>query len=105
MGFRDDLEADLETFFNEDEFASLHLVNGVEMAIILDNDLLKERQRKSNDPDGIYIGDLLFHAKKSIFGDRPVPGQIINLDGKIYRVADMQEDEMVYSITLAANES
>jgi hypothetical protein len=102
---RDSLESDIGTFINSDEFASDHTVNGVHMLIILDNDLLKERQRKSNDPDGIYIGDLLFHVAKSVFGEKPVPGEIINLDSKIYRVADAQEDEEMYSITLEGNMS
>lgn len=103
MSFHDDLEADLEEFFNEDEFASPHLVNGAEMLIILDENLLKLMQRKSNDPDGIYVGEALFHVKKSDFGARPVPGQIINLDGDPYRVADAQEDEGMYTITLEGN--
>jgi hypothetical protein len=95
----------MDTFINSDEFATDHMVNGVKMSIIIDNDLIKERQAKLKDPEGIYIGDILFHVAKSVFGDKPVPGQIINLDGDPYRVADAQEDEGLYTITLAANES
>jgi hypothetical protein len=106
MSFKDDIEADLDVFFDTDEFASTHLVNGVSMEIVIDNDLIKERQAKStNSPNGVYEGEILFHVKASAFGEKPAISQVVNLDGDIYRVSDAQEDDGMYSITLLGNQS
>lgn len=102
-GFKDFLDADLEVFFDTEVFAEEHDVDGVVVPIIIDNDLLKERQSKMTDPDGYHTGDLLFHVKAEYFANNPKPGRILKLDQKSYRVADVLEDGGVYAITLAAN--
>ena len=98
---KDYFESDLDTFINDDEFSTIHTINGVEMQIIMDSDKLKTKQAK----DGVYEGDVLFHVKKSVFGEAPAIGNLIELDGGTYRVTDFQEDEGLYSITLAGNMS
>jgi hypothetical protein len=110
MALKDYFGLDMQTFFNTDEFAETHIVNGTEMDIVLDEDLLKERQANKTDTEGRYISgiynaDVLFHVQKSIYGDSPAVGEIVDLDGEIYRVADVQEDANIYSISLAANDS
>lgn len=103
--FKDYLEADLTNIFFTD-FAETHTVDGEEMEIVMDEDLIRKRITKiKSDIEGIYVADVLFHVRKSEFGERPAFGQIINLDGEIYRVSDIQEDKGVYSISLVANES
>lgn len=104
MAFKDYLESDLNTFFTD--FADTHTVNGAEMEIVIDEDLIKERLTKiKSDIEGIYIADVLFHVRKSVYGEKPVVGEIVNLDGEIYRVSDAQEDKGMYAISLVANES
>jgi hypothetical protein len=103
--FRDYLNSNLDIFFNTDEFATAHTINDIEMLILLDNDLLKERQAKLNEPEGVYMADVLFHVKKSVYGERPVPGMVINFDGDITRVAHVEEDEGMYTIALMGNDS
>jgi hypothetical protein len=92
---------------NVDDFGSTHKVNDVDMIIIIDEDLLKERQRKSNDPDGYYIGDIIIQVPVSEYvkcgGDRPKPQEVITLDGKQYVVEECPENEGLYTITLTAN--
>ena len=39
----------------------------------------------------------------SDFGAMPKQGAILNLDGKIYRVADAVDEYGIYSITIEAN--
>lgn len=106
---KDYLASDLETMFNTDDFSTTHNINGVSMVAIVDEDLLKERQRKSNDPDGIYLGDTLIHVAVTEYakcgGSRLTPGEQIEMDNKPYRVTDCQEDDGMYSITLAAYQS
>lgn len=105
MAFKDYLESDMmNTFFTD--FAEIHTVNNVEMVIVIDEDLVKERLSKiKSDIDGIYIADVLFHVRKSVYGEKPAIGEILNLDGDIYRVSDAQEDKGMYSISLVANDS
>lgn len=101
--FKDYLDADLDVFFNADEFAEKHEIDGIKIPIIIDNDLLREQQSKLTDPSGFIVADLLFHAKKSCFARRPEPGNLLMFDGKPRRIADVQEDGGVYTITLAVN--
>lgn len=100
---KDYIYNDLDVFFDADEFAEEHEIDGVRMPIIIDNDLLKEQQSKLTDPSGFIVADLLFHAKKSCFARRPEPGNLLMFDGKPRRIADVQEDGGVYTITLAVN--
>ena len=101
--FKDLLEQDYSAVFNSDEFGEMHSIDDKDIAIVIDNDLLKERKIKS--AEGTYIGDLLFFVKKSDFGDQPAIGQVIKFDTKPMRVSDFQEDMGVYTITLEANMS
>ena len=104
MGLRDDFDSDLDQMFDTEEFATVHQVDGSVMTVIVDEELVKERQaKKSSDPDGYYVGELLFMVKKSVFGERPAIGQLINFEGITQYVSDCQEDEGMYIITLGAN--
>lgn len=53
------IERDNKIFFNTNDFADLHSVNGVQVAIVEDNDKLSEKITK--DYDGLIIGDILFY--------------------------------------------
>jgi len=100
MGFKDQVNADLDVFLNLDEFGELHTVDGMQLSVVVDNDKLKERQAKAQYG---YEGDLLFYVAKAFYGDLPAVGQIVRFDGEIYRVSDAQEDMGMYFITLVAN--
>jgi hypothetical protein len=101
MSFKDDLEADLTSvFFDTDEFGEEHSINGTQMLIVPDDDLLKERQSKLNQPEGIYTSTLCFHVQASVFGDKPVPEMDLIYDGDPYTITDVQEDAGEYIITL-----
>lgn len=102
MGFKDQVNADLDVFLNLDEFGELHTINGVQLNIVIDNDKLKERQAKAQYG---YEGDLLFYVAKVSYGDLPAVGQIVRFDGEIYRVSDVQDAAGLLTITLAANMS
>lgn len=99
--FKDYLASDNDIFFNTDEFGELHNINGNNMTIMIDNDLLKERQIKS--AEGTYTGNLLFSVRASEFGEKPAIEQIIKYDTKPMRVTDCQEDAGIYIITLEGN--
>jgi hypothetical protein len=102
MGFKEQIQSDLNIFINDNEFAEPHTIDGVQLSVVIDNDRLKERQSHS---EYGYEGDILFFVAKSAYGAAPASGQVINFDGDIYRVSDVQEDLGMYSITLAGNMS
>jgi hypothetical protein len=100
-GFKDFLANDLNTFFNLEEFSEIHNIDGNDITIVPDDDLLKERQIKS--AGGTYVGDLLFYVRKSDWGPRPAIGsQVVKFDQERYRVTDYQENSGVCTITLEA---
>lgn len=101
--FKEILEQDAKVFFNEEEFSSTHNIDGNDVVITIDNDLLKER--KSKYAEGTYIGDLLFSIKKEDFGCEPALNQHIKFDNTIKFVTDFQEDMGIYIITLGENMS
>jgi hypothetical protein len=103
--FKDYINNDLDIFLNQNEFAEIHKVNGFDMPIIWDKDLLKERQAKIFQETGLYQIDVLFHVKKENIGYKPVVGEMMVIDNDTYRVSDIQEDQGIYTIELVANES
>ena len=103
---KDQLTQDLDIFMNTDEFATKHKVNGIEIPIIIDEELLKERQSRVDDPaEGVYDTGVLLVVKKVDYGEKPAIGEIVKLDEDIYRVQDVQNDEGMYIIELVANDS
>ncbi len=95
--FKEYLSFDLDTFFKE--FAENHIINGDEIEIIIDNEILKERQAQKE----IYEGDVLFYVRKTDFKEAPAIGQHIELDNNLYRVDSFNEEDGLYLITLGAN--
>ena len=102
MGFKNCIDTVLKVFLNIDEFSELHTVDGVQLSIVVDNEKLKERQAKA---EYGYKGDILFYIQKTVYGDAPAIGQIVNFDGEVCRVSDFQDDNGMYSITLESNMS
>lgn len=102
--FKDIISNDINsTFFNVNEFSEVHNIDGIDMTIQIDNDLLKERQAKF--AEGTYWGDVLFLVKKSDFGEPSAIGERIKFDGDPMRVTDFQKESDIYIITLGANMS
>ena len=107
MTFKDIMKADVhEVFMNVDEFSDTHMVNGVEMPVQLDtNEQIEREKRMSQNVDGIYVNQKLIYVAASDFGAMPKQGSTLNLDGKIYRVADAVDEGGIYSITIEANKA
>ncbi|MBQ9090934.1 MAG: hypothetical protein IJY52_01525 [Anaerotignum sp.] len=97
---RDDLE---DVFFDLDEFAETHTVNGKQMSIIIDGNELGERKAASGKHfDGAYSNTILMYVKAEEYGARPKVGSMIVLDDKHYKVADVVDEGGVYSIAMGA---
>lgn len=105
--FKQVMQNDIDrTFFNEEEFADSHTIDGVSMTVMFDDmeNIEREKKMKSN-MDGIYARQILIYVKASEFGPLPAFGRLLNLDGKRYKVLDAADEGGVYTITLEANKS
>jgi len=98
---RDFLDSDLAVFFNTDEFAKPHVINGQSLDVTVDNDRLKERSKKEY--DGITVGEILYFVKAEDYGERSEQGAPQIFDGRQMYVFDCQEDEGMYEIILSQN--
>lgn len=97
-------DTDLQSMIHPDEFAEEIKVDGKSMQVILDNDLLKEYKLK-NGGEGLEQIELLFHVDKSYFDRKPSTNHVMRIEQRIYQVADATEEEGMYTITLARNQS
>lgn len=94
-------KTDLDIFINLDEFGEIHRINDVDINILIDNEILKERQIKS--AEGTYIGDVLFYVKKSDLKIKPRINDPLNLDGDIYFISKVSDEDGLYEIVLESN--
>lgn len=105
MTFKEIIADDVHrTFLNIEEFSDIHTVNGKEMPVQVDtNEQIEREKRMNQNVDGVYMNQKLIYVAASDFGPMPKQGSILNLDGKVYRVADAVDEYGVYSITIEAN--
>ena len=109
--FKEQIARDVNmAFMNLDEFSDYHMVNKKRMIVQVDNNELVDRERRykynlSLYSDGIYLKELLIYVRASEFGAAPKVGSILNFDGKDYTVADVIDEDGIYSIQLNANRS
>lgn len=104
MSFQKMLEEDLsKVFFNINEFATEHELEGQVIPLILDEDKIQERKLKA--AEGTYLGEVLIFVDKQYLSYRPVEDQRISFDNKHYFVVSCNDDGCMYEIVLGANES
>ena len=104
--FKEQLEKDLDSvFFNMDEFAETHMIDGKEVPIVLDNDRIIELSMgKTVETRGIFTDDILFFVQKKDLDYEPVAGQHMEFDGEMYPISDVKEDFGGYTIILTGNQ-
>ena len=104
-GFKDCAQEDVKgIFLNTEEFSGAHVVNGKPVTAQIDNNEQIEREKRQNqNADGVYTNQTLLYVAASDFGPMPKQGSILKLDGRIYRVNDVVDEDGVYSITIEAN--
>ncbi|QPA33428.1 hypothetical protein [Thermaerobacillus caldiproteolyticus] len=106
--FRDQLAADLDAFFNTDEFAEYHDIDGQQVLAIIGSDEFNERPRHPEylfrNTDGIYQSSITIFVKSTDY-DKPVVGQQIYVDGEDYYVVSVSEECGLLKIIATANEA
>lgn len=107
LTFKEILRQDAKrVFLNPAEFGERHTVNGKQMAIIIDDNELTEREKRmQSHMDGMYTKQTLVYVSALEFGPLPRPGQPLKIDGTTFIITDSINEGGVYSIHLEANKS
>ena len=87
-------------FLDIDYFGEIHSVEGVEIPIVIDDNVLKERQ--GGQDLAVANSTVLLYAHSCDIKRKPV-GELLNIDGREYIIDDWMEDMGVATITLSAN--
>lgn len=102
MSFKEDVKADINSvFFDTDEFAEVHMVNGREMRISIDEAELAQRTRSANSyEEAIHTRNLTFYVAAQEFGRLPKVNSPLTIDHAHFVVADTRNESGTYRITL-----
>lgn len=110
--FKDCAAADIDlVFFEEDEHADLHTVDGKEMLVIVDDQRLKEHNShweagaKQNFDTGLYTASTVIYVRVKDYGPKPKVGKHLVLDKgtnqqRSYTILNCEEEAGVYRITM-----
>lgn len=102
MSFKEQIQKDLDTvFFNLDEFAELHRVEGAQIAVVVDSDRLNKL--KQGQILGLVEADMLLMGRASDFPRDLEPGRLLNVDGRELIVTDSGRDMGMVEVALRQN--
>lgn len=100
--FKDMVARDLDTvFLNVDEFAELHMVEGKEIPVVMDDDRLTTL--KKGQILGLVEADMLLMGKVSDFPADMEPGRLLNVDGRELIVSKSSRDMGLIEAALRQN--
>lgn len=84
MSFKDQIQQDLsDVFLNLDEFADLHRIEGKEVPVVIDSDIMAKLSKiGDNRIHGMDEADMVIMGKASDLPENLDPGRLLNLDGR-----------------------
>lgn len=84
MSFKDQIKQDLsDIFLNLDEFADLHRIEGKEVPVVIDSDIMAKLSKiGDNRIHGMDEADMVIIGKASDLPENLDPGRLLNLDGR-----------------------
>lgn len=84
MSFKDQIKQDLsDVFLNLDEFADLYRIEGKEVPVVIDSDMLEKLSKiGDNRIHGMDEADMVIMGKASDLPENLDPGRLLNLDGR-----------------------
>lgn len=84
MSFKDQIKQDLsDVFLNLDEFADLHRIEGKEVPVVIDSDIMAKLSKNGdNRIHGMDEADMVIMGKASDLPENLDPGRLLNLDGR-----------------------
>ena len=104
--FKEQAADDLGVFLNADEFAETHTVNGVEVQAVLEGLTTKEFVQHSAriSFEGVDVRTVILHLRATDIPQKVAQGNVLELDGEMYRIADTVDDMGLLTLTLEAGE-
>lgn len=103
MSLKDEIKRDTErVFLNMDDFGEIHIIDGLDVPSVIDDERLQERQ-SSNELDVSESSLIIFAPEKFI--KRKVKGDKMMVDGKIYVVDAVSLNIGMYELALSRLES
>lgn len=84
MSFKDQIKQDLsDIFLNLDEFADLHRIEGKEVPVVIDSDIMAKLSKiGDNRIHGMDEADMVIMGKASDLPENLDPARLLNLDGR-----------------------
>lgn len=84
MSFKDQIKQDLsDIFLNLDEFADLHRIEGKEVPVVIDSDIMAKLSKiGDNRIHGMDEADMVIMGKASDLPENLDPCRLLNLDGR-----------------------
>lgn len=84
MSFKDQIKQDLsDVFLNLDEFADLHRIEGNEVPVVINSDIMAKLSKiGDNRIHGMDEADMVIMGKASDLPKNLDPGRLLNLDGR-----------------------
>lgn len=106
ISFKEQMEKDFDdTFFNLEEFAELHMIDGKKIPVVQDSETLMQLNLgKTAHSDGIFTDSIVLFVQKKHMEYEPVIGQIMEFDGVTYPIDNVLSDTGGYTIILRGNE-
>lgn len=106
MGFKDIVQQDIKNvFMNNGEFSDIHIIDGKEMSVIVDELELTERQKKQKYDSVLSKKEILIYVSAEEYGPLPAINKPIAFDGKTYLIKEASNEDGMYSLHLGANKS
>jgi len=99
--FKELAAEDTKVFLNTDEFADVHILDGKEIRLVVDTDTLNGKPLPY--AEGVSLSRLIVYVDPLELGYRPQEGQSMHLDGDLYEVMKVGNEQGMYAITLEGN--
>ena len=105
MSFKDQIKQDLsDIFLNLDEFADLHRIEGKEVPVVIDSDIMAKLSKiGDNRIHGLDEADMVIMGKASDLPENLDPGRLLNLDGREVIVVTTTSEMGLVQIAVGQN--
>lgn len=97
--FKDQLNKDLDIFFNPAEFGEEHVIDGKPVTCVIDNDL--NDSFKGDLDGGVFVSIKRLHVRETDLARKPAQGKVMVIDGDPYMVLSISQEIGVLVVTVA----
>lgn len=100
--FKDAITADVKAvFINCDEFGDIHCVNGERVPCVVDTDVTAGADKSF---EGVFVNTVTLYIATADIETRPVEGELLVLDERVYIVRKVSDESEMLVITLEVHD-